>query len=191
MGAAVVVDGYRFTPLHEVDLPALAAAIDCETVQARLTHYTVSTLLEQLRCYAADGERGVVLMLAIEDLANGSYVGVCGLIDRGVELRTATYLHHRVHGAGVNRRCKQLQYEASLVLGRQLFVSVQDNNPRSQAAVRRAWPNIEPRLLQENPTRRAYIWSITEPPSFGRVGEAERTDVGEFIAASPLANKSA
>jgi hypothetical protein len=181
------LDGYWFTPLNHVVIADVVADIDSAPLRERINHYEVSTLEEQLACYALDTVAGHVLMMAVHN-ENNRYIGMCGVVNRDGDLSAATYLHEDFYGTGANDRCKQVQYECSLVLKRTLYISVQDNNARSLGAMRRAWPAVVPQLRVETPIRTAYLWELNTPPIYGRMPIQYRAAFRQFVVNTATAN---
>lgn len=102
-------------------------------------------------------------------LRDGDPVGWAGWLryrERGEWVESTTFLARRAWGQGVNEAAKALIWQVAEEAGVDLVASVHSDNERSFRAMRRAWPDVDPELVEEvRKGRQGWRFTLDRPPA--------------------------
>ena len=160
---------YSLSPLSFAQLPSIARGLDAPELRKWIASEHSATFFEAITKRLAAELEGRSLLLVIQHQKR--VVGLVGLSDYpGLygSLQTSTYLHPDYWGSGLNNFCKHLLWSLGheLLAHGSMVASIDLENTRSQAALRRQFPGAPERTIYEfwRP-RQAQLFEICAPPT--------------------------
>lgn len=182
-------------PLSSADLIELSGAMDEEELRSRLNYYNAPSMLSHLRRQLdSDGIRGELTWAVYRQ---GEPLGICGLWpfdpeaslginDWGAGLEIIAYLNQRGRGSGVASLIGAILFEQAEAMQQTLLATIEENNPRSIAFTRKAWPKAERRpcleIMRGGRERRVEALLIKEPPMTEELSQAEKMAIAKPLS---------
>lgn len=180
----MILRGYRFDSLIDVDLESVIEALDHPEI-----HRFVGDPRQRYPARLERERNGESLTLVASQ--NGIVAGTAGVFWYPAleqTLQTATILSPPFFGTGLNALGRLIQWQSAQQLGLPLVATIDVDNGRSVRATEKLHPQVTPEKVWEQwMPRWAYLYRLTAPPEgVPPLDQAERELLSAATSSAPF-----